>query len=168
MEAIILALTSSLLVTKLPGPRGPRPVVLRHLPLAVSFGFLEDFAVFCDPALLESLVMKGYVTIFANVQQEICGIYKSGGDGIPPPLIDRMIDLAFDIVLKWHSDLVDQLGSNAPLMLREAVAQRKSPQRTDSERKIGEKDTRKIEEEVGIEDQEEEEEMNPMLLALFR
>jgi exosome complex component RRP45 len=167
IAACHLALVSSLLSTKLPGPRGPRPLILHHLPLAVTYSFMETFYPYCDPTLLESAVLAGSLTIFVNVQNEVCGLYKSGGQPLPAVLVDQLIDAAVDVVNLWHRELMAQMGENAPQPLVNMVREVKKPAGAP-------KSVVELEKEIvsemrgGVEEEEEDEELAASLLALFQ
>lgn len=142
-EAANLALIGSLLFTKLPGPRGPRPVVLHHLPIAVTFGYLNTSKsikfdrsrpypqpiCFADPTYLESLALDGFLTIFANAQGEICAIHKNGGVPLStfvfPAQSDSHVNIAIEHALQvakqWHVSLMKQMGELAPPSLANII-----------------------------------------------
>ena len=142
-EAANLALIGSLLNTKLPGPRGLRPIVLHHLPIAVTFGFL-DFTkspkfdrsqpypqpiCFTDPTYLETLALDGLLTIYANAQGEICAIHKNGGVSLSAFVfptqtdshINTAISYALEIAKDWHISLMKQMGDSAPPSLANVI-----------------------------------------------
>lgn len=142
-EACNLALIGSLLCTKLPGPRGPRPLVLHHIPIGVTFGYLNRSKIgsadtrapypqplcIADPTYLESAVLHGILNIFVNAQGEICALHKNGGvplsNFVFPTQSDTHINIAIEIALKiaknWHARLMMQLGSSAPSSLANLV-----------------------------------------------
>ncbi|OHT08245.1 nucleolar autoantigen-like protein [Tritrichomonas foetus] len=196
-EAVNLAVIGSLLHTKLPGPRGPRPIVLHHLPIAVTFGYLNlnrmpgvdrnqpyiQPLCFVDPTYLETLALDGLLTIFSNAQGEICAIHKN--DGIPlssfvfPSQTDSHINMAIEISLavakKWHSALMHQMGKNAPpslAKLGEEPVKSQTEESSQIEAQTSKTDIKEIENEVlqefrEVAEEEENEEISPDLLDLF-
>lgn len=170
MEAMHLAILASLLSTKLPGPRGPRPLVLHHLPIAVTFGYLENYFVITDPTYTESAALSGELTIFANAQNEVCGIHKNGGVGLPAALMEQLIDTSMDIAKFWHKELMDQMGPAAPQMLKNMVSCAQPKKEAES---LPELQKQIIEEMKGVDESQEEgmeedqEELDPSILALF-
>jgi exosome complex component RRP45 len=179
LSAMHLALVSSLLSTKLPGPREPRPIVLHHLPLAVTIGYLDNHCLFVDPTGLEATAMRGCVAVFANVSRELCGIYKIGGGPIVSMLVDHFVDVAIDVAADWHRELMRQMGSSAPPMLSNLCGATAEAQReevgdvaqleTQIRRAMqGKTESEGEPEKEEAEEDEEDEEMPPSLLALFQ
>jgi exosome complex component RRP45 len=164
LPALQLALLGSLMATKLPGPRGLRAVVLHHLPIAVSFGYLDGLSCFVDPTALETAVCQGVVTLFLNVSGEICALYKIGGGGIPPALIEQLLALGMDIAVAWHGEIMEQMGADAPPMLKNLVKRVERPVKEaarDGEPAV-------VEPETEAEEEEQFENLPPSLLALFQ
>jgi hypothetical protein len=143
--------------------------VLHHLPLAVSYAYLDTNFAFCDPTFLETAALSGSLTFFVNVQSEICGIYKNGGKSLPSPLIEQLVDAAVDVVNIWHRELMEQMGSDAPQMLKSMV---QAPR----EEKRAPQNFQQLEREIVMEmrgnveqpEDDEDEELPPSLLALFQ
>ncbi|KAH0794400.1 exosome complex component RRP45A isoform X1 [Histomonas meleagridis] len=171
IEACHLALVSSLLSTKLPGPRGLRAIVIHHLPIAITFGFLEAHLIFVDPTLKESSVLKGFLTIFANAQGEICAIHKNGGLPVRQNVIDIAVDKAFEIVRLWHAELMKQMGPNAPPLLKQIISQKSEEimETPKTEEEIQREVVEEFQEAAKEEDYEDEdEEVDPSLLSLLQ
>ena len=142
-EAVNMAVIGSLLHTMLPGSRGLRPIVLHHLPFAVSFGFLDYSKLpsfdrnqsytqpLCvvDPTFQESVALNGMLTVFVNAQNEICAIHKNGGVSLSSFIfpfqsdthVNMAIETALKIAKKWHLSLMQQMGKNAPPSLAKLV-----------------------------------------------
>lgn len=172
IQAMHLALVSSLLSTRLPGPRGPRPVVLHHLPLAVTFGYSDTGFCFLDPTRLESAALQGEVTVFANAQGELCGVYKHGGIGLSLNVIQQAQDIAIDVIRNIHSELMTQIGTVAPQNLRTLCAppvttEKKEPESLDELQKQIVAEMRG-DETPNENDDEEDEPLDPVLLGLFQ
>lgn len=202
-EAANLALIGSLLNTKLPGPRGPRPIVLHHLPIAVTFGYLNLSRLsrserpnsyshpicFTDPTYLETLALDGFITIFANAQGEICAIHKNGGVPVSPFVFTSQADsnlniteYALQIAKDWHVALMLSMGDAAPPSLAKIVPLHKSDsdEKTQSIEIVDEEQAVKIvtnefrkeanresKEEAALNNSEEDEEIDPSVLAFF-
>lgn len=196
-EAANLALIGSLLSTKLPGPRGPRPIVLHHLPIAVTFGYLDFHKFprparlqpypqplcFADPTYLETLALDGIVNIYANAQGEICAIHKNGGIPLStlvfPPNPDSHINIAIEYALQvakiWHKSLMKQMGNRAPPSLANIVpledeVEEETPiiPNNENPQEIERKVIEEFREEAASDKYEEEDEgINPALLSLF-
>lgn len=117
-EAMTLAVLGGLLSTKLPGPRGLRPLVIHHLPIGVTFAFTDPRTMFLDPCVVECEVATGFMTIFTNAQGDICSIRKNGGVPLLPNMFDICIQTAMDICRVWHKALMDVMGKDAPAILK--------------------------------------------------
>ncbi len=59
--------------------RDPVPLSVHHIPICVTFGFLNDETVLLDTSLKEELMCEGNMTIAMNIYDEICAIQKAGG-----------------------------------------------------------------------------------------
>ncbi|CAI9112979.1 OLC1v1013495C1 [Oldenlandia corymbosa var. corymbosa] len=78
-----------------PEVREPLPLIIHHLPIAVTFGFIgEKCMLLIDPTYLEEGVMRGRLTATLNANGDICAIQKAGGDGVEPNEIIRCIRIA--------------------------------------------------------------------------
>lgn len=117
-EAMTLAVTIALLYTKLPGPRGPKPIVMHHLPIPTTFAFIGKDVMIVDPTVVEASACDGFMSIFANAQSEICCIRKSGGVPISSIVMGNCINIALDNTKKWHKSIMDQMGDFAPPLLK--------------------------------------------------
>ena len=147
IEAMNLALVTSLLSTKIQGPRGLRPLVLHHLPIAITFGIFEPHLIFTDPNVIEASVMKGSITIFGNALGELCGIYKNGGIPLRQTSINAVIEQAIEIVKIWHVEIMNQMGPNAPQMLKQIIKEEpKAPSNEENEEDVNKNDKEIIKE----------------------
>jgi exosome complex component RRP45 len=164
LPAFQLALLGSLMATKLPGPRGPRPVILHHLPIAVSFGYLDSLSWFVDPTAMETAVFQGVVTIFLSITGEVCALYKIGGGGIPPALIDQLLEMGMDIAVAWHREMMEQMGADAPPMLKNLVKWVEKPKKEVARNE----EPVIVEAEKKMEEEEDAEDLPASLLALFQ
>ncbi|KAG9158129.1 hypothetical protein Leryth_000286 [Lithospermum erythrorhizon] len=102
-----------------PEVREPLPLIVHHLPIAVTFAFIgsEDAVNFCvlkphthppkkekkkrkltlmviDPTHLEEAVMGGRMTATLNMNGDVCAIQKAGGDGIMQSVIFQCLRIA--------------------------------------------------------------------------
>eukprot|EP01090_Pellita_catalonica_P017188 TRINITY_DN5128_c0_g1_i1.p1 TRINITY_DN5128_c0_g1~~TRINITY_DN5128_c0_g1_i1.p1 ORF type:complete len:441 (+),score=85.97 TRINITY_DN5128_c0_g1_i1:76-1398(+) len=70
--------------------RDPVPLSIHHIPISVTFSFLDDGEfVLVDPNFKEEQVMEGTMTITVNNYKEICAIHKGGGT---PILASKLIE----------------------------------------------------------------------------
>ena len=170
IEAMQVALVVSLMSLKLPSPRGTRPVVLHHLPLAVSFGYMDTGFYFVDPTALEEVALSGVMTVFANAQGELCGVHKNGGVGLRLRIMQQAEDLALDLVKVIHSEVMAQMGAAAPQNLRAFGEQRKKVEEPPATLEEMQKQivAEMRGDDVPSEDDEENEPLDPALLALFQ
>ncbi|XP_061374155.1 exosome complex component RRP45A-like [Gastrolobium bilobum] len=78
-----------------PEVRDPVPLIIHHLPIAVTYGFLgnEDLMVI-DPTYQEEAVMTGRMTATLNEIGDVCAIQKAGGEGISHRVIMNCLELA--------------------------------------------------------------------------
>lgn len=78
-----------------PQVREPLPLIIHHLPVAVTFGFLgDDNIVVIDPTHSEEAVMGGKMTATLNANGDICAIQKAGGEGIMQSVIMQCLRIA--------------------------------------------------------------------------
>lgn len=78
-----------------PEMREPLPLIIHHLPIAVTFAFFGDGEfVVMDPSYREELVMKGRLTVTMNVHGDICAVQKGGGVGVSSSEIMRCLRIA--------------------------------------------------------------------------
>ena len=144
-ESMTLAVLAALLATKLESPRGPKPLVMHHLPIPVTFAFIDQYLMYVDPTVIEASACNGFMTIFANGQGDICAIHKSGGVSVNSTTMINCIDLALDISKSLHKSLLDQMGDDAPPLLKkltEKYGQEEEKEVID----INEEDSKDIEE----------------------
>ncbi|KAJ8751121.1 hypothetical protein K2173_016302 [Erythroxylum novogranatense] len=73
----------------------PLPLIVHHLPIAVTFAFFgTQHVMVVDPTHNEEAVMRGRMTVTVNVNGDICSIQKAGGVGIMQSDIMRCLRLA--------------------------------------------------------------------------
>ncbi|KAK6914490.1 Exoribonuclease, phosphorolytic domain 2 [Dillenia turbinata] len=78
-----------------PEVREPLPLILHHLPIAVTFAFFgDDNAVVIDPTHYEEAVMGGRMTATLNTNGDVCAIQKAGGDGVIQSVIMQCLQIA--------------------------------------------------------------------------
>ena len=116
-EAITISVLCSLLSVKIPSSRGYRPLVLHHLPLAITFIYLNQNLFFLDPTFIESQICQNYITIFGNCKNEICSIIKNGGIPLLKHSMGYLISISLDIIKNWHLVIIKKMGKNAPNIL---------------------------------------------------
>ncbi|XP_057954385.1 exosome complex component RRP45A-like isoform X2 [Malania oleifera] len=78
-----------------PEVREPLPLIVHHLPIAVTFGFIgnENFVVI-DPTHHEENVMGGRMTATLNSIGDVCAIQKAGGVGVMQSVIMQCLRIA--------------------------------------------------------------------------
>ncbi|XP_058763079.1 exosome complex component RRP45A-like [Vicia villosa] len=78
-----------------PEVREPLPLIIHHLPIAVTFGFFSnENLVVLDPTYHEEAVMTGRVTATLNANGDVCSIQKPGGQGVSQRVIMYCLKLA--------------------------------------------------------------------------
>ncbi|XWS42878.1 hypothetical protein CRYUN_Cryun16bG0051900 [Craigia yunnanensis] len=78
-----------------PEMREPLPLIVHHLPIAVTFGFfIDESIVVIDPTHNEEAVMAGRMVATVNANGDICAIQKAGGEGVSQRVIMQCLQLA--------------------------------------------------------------------------
>ncbi|KAL3726245.1 hypothetical protein ACJRO7_031172 [Eucalyptus globulus] len=78
-----------------PEAREPLPLIIHHLPIAVTFAFFSDESTLVvDPTHQEEAVMAGRMTATLNTNGDICAIQKAGGEGVPQSVIMHCLRIA--------------------------------------------------------------------------
>ncbi|XVE78930.1 hypothetical protein DITRI_Ditri14bG0017700 [Diplodiscus trichospermus] len=78
-----------------PEIREPLPLMVHHLPIAITFGFFSSESILViDPTHNEEAVMGGRMTTTVNANGDICAIQKAGGEGVPQNVIMQCLQLA--------------------------------------------------------------------------
>ncbi|KAK9273030.1 hypothetical protein L1049_017837 [Liquidambar formosana] len=78
-----------------PEVREPLPLILHHLPIAVTFAFFgDDNIVVIDPTHNEEAVMGGRLTATLNTNGDVCAIQKAGGVGVMQSVIMQCLRIA--------------------------------------------------------------------------
>ena len=87
--------------------RDPIPLVIHHIPVTVTFAFMNESLWVMDPLLKEELVAKAKLSITANKFGEICGFHKAGGTPIEQQDILRCTDLALEKATQITQAILD-------------------------------------------------------------
>ncbi|CAH9128615.1 unnamed protein product [Cuscuta epithymum] len=75
--------------------RDPIPLIIHHLPIAVTFAFIgQENIVVIDPTHYEEVVMGARMTATLNANGDVCAIQKAGGDGIMQSVIMQCLRIA--------------------------------------------------------------------------
>ncbi|PWA79919.1 3'-5'-exoribonuclease family protein [Artemisia annua] len=83
------------LIVHPPDEREPLPLIIHHLPVAVTFGFIgDDNIVVIDPTHYEEAVMGGSMTATLNTNGDVCAIQKAGGAGVLQSSIMQCLRIA--------------------------------------------------------------------------
>ncbi|XP_011090135.1 exosome complex component RRP45A isoform X2 [Sesamum indicum] len=78
-----------------PEVREPLPLIVHHLPIAVTFGFIgNESTVVIDPSHFEEAVMGGKLTATLNTNGDVCAIQKAGGQGVIQTVIMQCLRIA--------------------------------------------------------------------------
>ncbi|XP_030951611.1 exosome complex component RRP45A-like isoform X1 [Quercus lobata] len=78
-----------------PEVREPLPLIIHHLPIAVTFAFFSnESTVVVDPTHYEEAVMGGRMTATLNANNDICAIQKAGGEGVLQSVIMQCLRIA--------------------------------------------------------------------------
>ncbi|KAH1113915.1 hypothetical protein J1N35_007293 [Gossypium stocksii] len=77
-----------------PEMRDPLPLIVHHLPIAITFGFfIDENVVVIDPIHNEEAVMAGRMIATVNANGDICAIQKAG-EGLSQRVIMQCLQLA--------------------------------------------------------------------------
>lgn len=87
--------------------RDPIPLVIHHIPVTVTFAFMNESLWVMDPLLKEELVAKAKLSITANKFGEICGFHKAGRTPIEQQDILRCTDLALEKATQITQAILD-------------------------------------------------------------
>ena len=87
--------------------REPVALALRHLPVAVTFGFFEehDGLLIVDPTIKEETVSGGEMVVVLNAHDELCAVHKGGGCAVAPGEIMRCVRLASRVAKEAVAEL---------------------------------------------------------------
>lgn len=78
-----------------PEVREPLPLIIHHVPVAVTFAFFnEGDAMVIDPTHKEEAIMGGRMTATLNSNGDVCAVQKAGGDGVSSSVITHCLRLA--------------------------------------------------------------------------
>lgn len=78
-----------------PEEREPLPLIIHHLPIAVTFGFFSSESLLViDPTHHEEAVMVGKMTATLNANGDVCAIQKPGGECVLQSVIMQCLRLA--------------------------------------------------------------------------
>ncbi|KAI0492424.1 hypothetical protein KFK09_026696 [Dendrobium nobile] len=78
-----------------PEVREPLPLIIHHMPVAVTFAFFnEGDAMVIDPTHKEEAIMGGRMTATLNSNGDVCAVQKAGGDGVSLSVITHCLRLA--------------------------------------------------------------------------
>ncbi|KAL8029389.1 hypothetical protein ABFX02_14G222500 [Erythranthe guttata] len=78
-----------------PEVREPLPLIVHHLPIAVTFAFIgSESTVVIDPSHFEEAVMGGKLTATLNTNGDVCAIQKAGGEGVIQSVIMQCLRIA--------------------------------------------------------------------------
>ncbi|XP_038695072.1 exosome complex component RRP45A-like isoform X2 [Tripterygium wilfordii] len=77
-----------------PEVKEPIPLMIHHLPIAVTFAFLSSESMVIDPTHQEEAVMGGRMTATLNAIGDICAIQKAGGEGVMQSVVMQCLRIA--------------------------------------------------------------------------
>ncbi|XP_023516889.1 exosome complex component RRP45A-like isoform X1 [Cucurbita pepo subsp. pepo] len=78
-----------------PEVREPLPLIIHHLPIAVTFAFFRsESTLVIDPTHYEEAVMGGRMTVTLNANNDVCAIQKAGGEGVLQSVIMQCLRIA--------------------------------------------------------------------------
>ncbi|KAL9327813.1 hypothetical protein ACSQ67_002816 [Phaseolus vulgaris] len=91
-----------------PEERDPIPLIIHHLPIAVTFGFFSnENLLVIDPTHEEECVMTGRMTATLNSNGDVCAIQKAGGEGVSQRFIMHCLKLAHDKAIDITTKIKD-------------------------------------------------------------
>ncbi|URE11760.1 Zinc finger, C3HC4 type (RING finger) [Musa troglodytarum] len=86
--------------------REPLPLIIHHLPIAVTFAvFGEGNIMVIDPTHKEEVVMGGRMTFTLNSNGDICAVQKAGGVGVTSSIIMQCLQIASAKVADFTSKI---------------------------------------------------------------
>uniref|UniRef100_A0A7N0RI82 Protein ECERIFERUM 7 n=2 Tax=Kalanchoe fedtschenkoi TaxID=63787 RepID=A0A7N0RI82_KALFE len=92
--------------------REPLPLIVHHLPVAVTFAFFSnDNVVVIDPTHKEEAVMKGRLTATLNTNGDVCAIQKGGGIGVLQSVVLQCLRIASVKAADMTSKIKDAVES---------------------------------------------------------
>lgn len=94
-----------------PEVREPLPLIVHHLPIAVTFAFFTENIVAIDPTHLEEAVMGGRMTVTINTNGDICSMQKPGELGIMPSVVMQCLRIASVKAADMTSKIKDAVDS---------------------------------------------------------
>ncbi|KJE88989.1 polymyositis/scleroderma autoantigen 1 [Capsaspora owczarzaki ATCC 30864] len=75
--------------------REPLPLSVHHMPLCVTFAFLDDGEhMVVDPTFQEERVAEGYLIVAMNIHREVCAVHKHGSVLLDASQISRCTKIA--------------------------------------------------------------------------
>lgn len=78
-----------------PEVREPLPLIIPHLPIAITFAFfVKENVVVVDPTHYEEAIVGGRMTVTVNANGDVCAIQKAGGEGILQSVIMQCLRIA--------------------------------------------------------------------------
>ncbi|XP_009801035.1 exosome complex component RRP45A-like isoform X2 [Nicotiana sylvestris] len=77
-----------------PEVREPLPLIIHHLPIAVTFAFIGDENLVIDPTHHEEAVMGGRMSVTLNTNGEVCAFQKPGGQGTMQSVVMQCLRIA--------------------------------------------------------------------------
>ncbi|XP_004240124.2 exosome complex component RRP45A [Solanum lycopersicum] len=77
-----------------PEVREPLPLIVHHLPVAVTFAFIGDEHMVIDPTHHEEAVMGGRMSVTLNANGDVCAIQKAGGHGVLQSVVMQCLRIA--------------------------------------------------------------------------
>eukprot|EP00268_Persea_americana_P025892 TRINITY_DN2522_c1_g1_i5.p1 TRINITY_DN2522_c1_g1~~TRINITY_DN2522_c1_g1_i5.p1 ORF type:complete len:262 (+),score=55.79 TRINITY_DN2522_c1_g1_i5:41-787(+) len=78
-----------------PEVKEPHPLIIHHLPVAVSFAFFGNGnIVVIDPSHKEEAVMGSRMTATMNTSGDVCAVQKSGGEGVLQSVVMQCLRIA--------------------------------------------------------------------------
>ncbi|XXG50761.1 hypothetical protein AAC387_Pa02g4698 [Persea americana] len=78
-----------------PEVKEPHPLIIHHLPVAVSFAFFGNGnIVVIDPSHKEEAVMGSRMTATMNTSGDVCAVQKAGGEGVLQSVVMQCLRIA--------------------------------------------------------------------------
>ncbi|XP_068648526.1 exosome complex component RRP45A-like isoform X3 [Aristolochia californica] len=78
-----------------PEVKDPLPLIIHHLPIAVTFAFFDNGNILVvDPTYKEEAIMGGKMTVTMNSNGDVCAIQKAGGEGVLQSVIMQCLRIS--------------------------------------------------------------------------
>eukprot|EP00762_Andalucia_godoyi_P006560 ANDGO_04999.mRNA.1 Exosome complex component rrp45 len=99
--------------------KDPVPLSIHHMPLCVSFAFVQDpesemmYKILIDPLRMEEDYMGGFMTVAMNVHGEVCLVHKNGGTLVSDDVLPACMELTESRVREIYTSIRTAINQDA-------------------------------------------------------